>query len=282
MKIIKNIIEKLLILVLINLIAILILSCNIKNLLVDGILKETVIQEMFPRNVGEENTVITEETINQITDDERIREILNSKEMQGLINKYLDITVNNLIEEDSSINEVELEKDILKYLKDNKKVLEEIVGKEITDQMIEDAVKEVEAQDKSKAFKQTIQNERQNLSTTERQVLKGYKTLISNTFKIIILCLILLDLLLIALIQKSFFKWIKSLGISLTISGIGIIIMSLVTKIIISKAVNMNSINTTSLLYPGIITMIIGIFIVFVYKIVENIIKKKEESYEIS
>ena len=136
-----------------------------------------------------------------------------------------------------------IEQDMLEFLNNNKSTIEELVGKEITEDMIKDATDQLETKDLSNSYKQTIINARSNMSDSEKMVLKGYSILISNNLRIIVFILIILDLLLIALIQKSVYKWIKILGASLLISGIGSIIISFVVKIIVKSLASIDSFN---------------------------------------
>ena len=263
MKWYKKLLVGILAFILIDLIGLLAISFNLKNILVNGIIKETIIEQLTPREYKDAKYVIPEEEINKITDNEEVREILNSKEVQELLNKYLDMTVNSLIDEES-IDEINLEHDMLEFLKENKDVLEQKVGKEITDEMIDNAEEQFEGKDMTKAFKQTLKNTKQNMSETEVTFLKGYSLLISTKFKVLLFILMIIDLLLIAIIQKSLYKWIKTLGKCLLIGGIGIILISIIVSKIVSTLSEINSFNTNSLLYSGIGITIGGIIILII------------------
>lgn len=277
MKVIKKILIALLVLVLIDIIFALAISFNLKKVLINGVIKEAIIESVVPRQKNAENNIITEEQIKEITDDPRIQEMLNSPEVQGLLEKYLDTTVEGLIDADN-IDEVALEQDMISFLKDNREVLEEKVGKEITDEMIDDTYKQLEGKDMSRAYKQALENASKNMTTSEKQVLKGYKFIISLKFKIILFIAMILDLLLIALLQKSVYKWIKTLGKSMIASGIGIVVVSYISKLIVMSAANLSNFNISSLIITGIIITVSGIIIVIAYKI----INKKGDTDEIS
>ena len=281
MKYIKKIIHTILVAILINLIGILAISCNLKVILVDGVIKETIKEQILKNEYKEENLIISEEEINKITDDERVREILNSKEVQDLMNKYLDITMNSLIEEEN-IEEITLETDILEYLKNNRETLSELLGQEVTVEAIEKTEEQLESKEMTRVFKQTIENANRNMTTRERTVLKGYKVLTSTGFKLIILFAIFIDIILIAVIQKSIYRWIKTLSKSMIVSGILVFIMSLVVKWIVQLNASIKQFQTTSLSVTGIIIATIGILLRIVYKLFTKEIEKKEEKYEIS
>lgn len=278
MKIIKKILIAILSIILVDLISILVFSFNLKKIIVNGVIKEIITVEMTKQNNNEGNFIITKETINQITDDEQIREILNSQEVENLINKYLDLTIDSMIDE-KNLDNIELEKDMLNFLEDNKEKLEKVAGKEITEEALIETKKQLEDKDWSRSYKQTIQNTSRNLTKNEKIVLKGYNFLISAKFKIIISFLILVNLLLIAIIQKSLYKWIKILAKASIIASIMITIISIVTKIIVIKSTSLKSFNINSLLVSAMTLIISGIILLILYKI---IFKKKEDQYDLS
>ena len=113
MEIIKKILIAILVLVLIDIIFALAISFNLKKILVNGVIKETIVERITPKSYSEESYVITEEQIKEITDDPQIQEILNSPEIQQLMEKYLDTTVDGLIDEEN-LDEVALEQDMIK------------------------------------------------------------------------------------------------------------------------------------------------------------------------
>ncbi len=278
MKWIKKVFIVILSLIIINCIFFLAISFNLKNILINGVIKETIIENIVPRSYNDENNVITEEQIKEITSDPRVQELLNSPEIQELLEKYLDTTVDGLLDEES-IDEVALEEDMARFIKENRSIIEEKVGKEITDDMIDKAMEQVESKDISNAYKQSIANASRNMTKTEKSVLKGYKYLISWNFRIIMFIVIAVSLLLIALIQKSFYKWIGTFSKSLIVSGIGIVLASIITNLIVNSQNLIDKFNTNSLTITGIIILVSGILILIIYKLLT---RKKDDVDEIS
>lgn len=283
MKIVKKILVALLCVILIGCIFFMAISLNLKKILINGVIKETIVESVIPKSYSEsgEKVVITEEQIKEITDDPRIQEILMSPEIQGLMEKYLDTTVNGLIDE-NNIDEIALEQDMMNFIKENRSVIEEKAGKEVTDEMIERAMEQVESKDMSRAYKQSIMNASRNMTTTEKEVLRGYRLLISPEFRIILLVIMIIDLVLIAVVQGSFYKWISSLGTSLLISGAGTIAASVITKKIVAQKTGFNNFDTSSLMQTGIIILVSGLIIVIVYNVISRLIKKKVGKHEVS
>ena len=274
MKIIKNILVAFLSMILVGCIFLLAISFNLKKILINGVIKETFVEQIIPKSYNEERVVITEEQIKEITDDPRIQEMLMSPEIQGLMEQYLDTTVNGLIDE-NNIDDIALEQDMLKFIKENRSVIEEKAGKEITDDMIEKAMEQVESKDMSRAYKQSIMNASRNMSSTEKEMLKGYRFLISPELRMIILVVIIIDLVLIMVVQASLYKWIATLAISLLISGVGTIAASIITKGVIRKKTNFDNFDMSSLTQTGIIIALSGLVILTVYIVILKLIKKK-------
>ena len=274
MKIIKNILVAFLSMILVGCIFLLAISFNLKKILINGVIKETFVEQIIPKSYNEERVVITEEQIREITDDPRIQEMLMSPEIQGLMEQYLDTTVNGLIDE-NNIDDIALEQDMLKFIKENRSVIEEKAGKEITDDMIEKAMEQVESKDMSRAYKQSIMNASRNMSSTEKEMLKGYRFLISPELRMIILVVIIIDLVLIMVVQASLYKWIATLAASLLISGVGTIAASIITKGIIRKKTNFDNFDMSSLTQTGIIIALSGLVILTVYIVILKLIKKK-------
>jgi len=121
MNLIKKIFIGILDIILINIIVAFTISLNLKSFITEGILKETLKNQVINTN---NNSIVETPNINITnngitTDSEVVNEILESKEFQDLLNKYMDTTINNLIDEEN-VTELEIEKDVLNFLEENK------------------------------------------------------------------------------------------------------------------------------------------------------------------
>lgn len=270
MKILKNIFIGFLNLILINLLTLFVISLNLKNLITDGIIKETIKQQINTKEYQEQLP-------KEIIENEKINEILENKEINDLLEKYLDIAVDGMIDE-NKINEIALEKDILNYINENKSILEKELGTEITNEMLKKAEEQIDSKELSNIFKQSLSNTSRNIPKEVKTVIKGYNFLISSKFKTIIILFILIDLLLIAIINHSFYNWLKSLGISSIISGCGIILMSLSVNLLVTTLNELSYFNTNPLLINGCVLVGIGIFIIIIKVIIDKKIAKGEKN----
>lgn len=275
----KKIIKVFLSFIIVLLMLFLTISFNLNKVIVDGVIKEIIITKISAKKVNNPN--ISEEVINTLPlpdylkDSEDINKLLEDERVQEIINKYIDITLDNLTSEE--IKNIDIESDIINYINENKELIKEITGKEVTNEMIEDTKKVIEESNLNESIEETIVSTKESISTEEKIVLKGYKEIISTKTRIITISLILLCLLLIALIDKSFYKWIKTGSICTIISGILVLLMGFILKIIVTSILPLPSFNVSYLYKSGLIQLIIGSIILIIYIILNKVLVKKGE-----
>lgn len=260
---IKRIITFVLTFLIVLSISLLLISFNLKRILVNGVIKETIKTTITVSNFKESN-----EIPKVVTDNEEVNKILESKEVEDLMNKYLDKIINNL-SSDEEIDEYEIEKDVINFLKENKEEIEEITGKEITNEQIEKTKELYEDNHISHSVEKAIKEAKENMTTKEKTVLKGYSFIISTLFKVLMFILIVINLVLISVINKSYFMWINTLGNSMFMSGLLTTLIALITSLILRGSTGIKTINTNSLIIPSIIVGLIGLVISIVYRVVE-------------
>lgn len=275
----KKIIKVFLSFVIVLLMLFLTISFNLNKVIVDGVIKEIIITKVIPKKVNNPN--VSEDIINTLPlpdylkDSEDINKLLEDERVQEIINKYIDITLDNLTSEE--IKNIDIESDIINYINENKELIKEITGKEVTPEMIEDTKKVIEESNLNEAIEDTIESTKESISTEEKIVLKGYKEIISTKTRIIVIGLIALCLLLIAIIDKSFYKWIKTGSICTIISGILVLLMGFILKLIVTSILPLPSFNVSYLYKSGLIQLIIGIVILIIYIVLNKVLVKKGE-----
>ena len=260
---IKRIVTLIITILTIAAITLLLISFNLKNILVNGVIKETLKTTITVSNFKEGN-----EISKVTTNNEEVNKLLESKEVQELMNKYLDKIINNLSSDDE-IDEYEIEKDVINFLKENRQEIEEITGKEITNEQIDKTIELYEDNHISHSVEKAIKEAKENMTTKEKTALKGYSFIISTVFKILMFIVIIINLVLISVINKSHFMWINTLGVSMFTSGLLTTLIALITSLILRGSTGIKTINTNSLIIPSIIVGLIGLVIAIVYRIVE-------------
>ena len=243
----------------------LVINCTLKDILVESIIKENIKTQVMEQL----------KTDGKIPDDEKVNEIMESEEISNLLDKYLDYTINGVVDEEN-LEDVDVERDILKFLQDNKEVLEKEVGAEITDQMINDAVEKLDTRELTKSYKEAVKETSNNMTTSEKSLIKNFKYFLSEKFRIILIIAAVVTLLIIALIEWSFYKWLKALSIVLIVNSICFMTSSFVIDTLAKAASNV-TIKMSNLLVVGIGLLIGGIVCYILYKVIDVVLKKKEE-----
>ena len=281
MKIIKNILIVILTFININLVIGLIVSICFPKVL-SGTINDLIINEVSYKNYKEPNIIINKDAKSTkdlvTTDSEDVNKILQSHAVQQLLEDYINKTISS-INNPEELENIDFEKDAMDYIKQNKDKIEQATGIEITDETRNKVQNNLEEKELNNVVKQRIKNTSKNLTKEEKTILKAYSRFVSSTCRIIMISIFILNLLLIAIINKSFTKWINNFGISLLIGGIETIILSFALKIIINFKNSFINFNISILIKWGFIIGVLGLIIIMVYNI---IIKKqrKELVYE--
>ena len=274
MNIIKKILSGIITIILTSLILLLTINFDLKKIIVDGVITEVIKYQITSSMYKSGNK--EKQKIEYKTDNEQINEILESDEVQELINKYLDLTVESMVDEDS-IDDINIEEDVMNYIKENKKILEEKTGVEITDEMIEKTKEQAEAQEISKGFIESIKKTRDNLTSTQKHVLKGYGFLTSIKLRVSLIMMIIISCVLLFILQTKKFVWLKSIASSTITAGVLVSTSSIIVKLIISKWAAIEILKTSILLNHGLIEVAIGIVILVAYFILRKITESQKE-----
>ena len=274
LKILKKITIGILNFLLIDLILFLILSCTMKDFLYNDLLTSAL---------KSNTTVISTDSIERdappiIANKEIISEAIQDEEIKESLDEFIDELISSLTEEEIENLDVEqLEEKVIKYVKNNKEKISEKTGIEITDEMIDESKQLIDEGDTKKAIEQEINNYKNSLTDEEKLALKVFNIIDSKKLRIILITAIIVDLLLIALLQKSAYKWIKNLSHAMFMSGLSVIILSISIKYLIAN-LTMIVVNPKNILTVGITTMIFGIIISIVYKLMTKYYIKENQN----
>lgn len=215
-------------------------------------------------------------TLEELLNSPEYKELLENKEVQKLIDKYIDITINGVIDE-KSLEDVDLKEDIIRFLKENKEVLEKEYGISISYEDIDELENSDEFSTITEDYIDSVKTVRQDITDGQKKLIKMYNVLCSLAFKIILFVLLIVNLVCIAILQKSAYKWLQSLGANLIFSGALTIILGLILHFGINAVVSKMNLGLkfgflkVSLI--GLIACVVGIVLIVVY----TIIKKKAD-----
>lgn len=231
-----------------------------------------VLANTFP-DVSSENIDVLE---NVIKDNEAINEVAND-----LLNHISDsISSGNKVDSETILNEISVAIDR------NVPVIEEALGKDIP----EEQIKEIQSKltDENSNLKNQIDqtvDKIENMNSSAKQVIKTYDALNNNITKILCIVSLAVIIVLLGIINKSFFKWLLFLGISLIVSGaiVGMIVPMIVN--VVEVAIGQRLLGTTidiavnSLNMAGIICAVIGIVLIIVYAILNRRYRTYDRQY---
>lgn len=260
MKHVKRIILSIVVLLLINILAIFIISFHIKSIFINNNTKKIITSNIIKQNPTE------------LLGNEKLQELLESEGVQKIINDYIELTIDN-ISSDKEINVPEIEKDFYNYIVNNKQEIEESLKIEITEEALENARIKIEDHDVSNAYKSELINIKNNMTKEEKMVMKLFKILTSDNLKIFLFLVIATLVVVISIIELSLLRIIKTLLFSIETSCLLNIIISIVMKIIVSRMTELNFISTNSLLKNSIIIGTISLLLQTIIFVIEK--KKK-------
>lgn len=269
MKVLKGMVLAFLNLLLFSLVFSFIVSFSIRPLFVDSLVKNIVKEEISLEM--SETLEIEEETVSKI---------LEVEEVDQFFDMYIDKTIAGLADEEA-LNDLSIGKDIIKYIEDNESELEEQFGVDIPIDKINEVVTEEELQVIDEQYKNVINEARETMPAYQKSFVRLYGFLISTKLKIAVGVIIAVVVLLIAVVQKSFYKWLKDLSISAIISGIFVMIMGAFVSWIVNAAITEMNVDfvfdVKSLYVGGGIACLSGTIMIIIYMIVKKLAKKREE-----
>ena len=271
MRILKNIVLFLLNVALINLVIALVININLKTLITNDVLKE-VIKEKTTEEIVNSEIELPEE--NQ----EMINEVLDTEEAEEMINNYFDITISSMID-NKNLENVDIEKELLTFIESNRSLLEAKFGKEKVDELVALVKEKQESKEFTHIYKETITNSSKALPEEAKILLQVYNYLTSIEFRNLLFILIAVDLLLIILVNREVKKIISNLGISTITSGIGLVLMGIIFKMILTTIAGLTNVSSSPFINVGIILLVVGIITIIINKI---IFAKKGEDHEVS
>lgn len=278
MKIFKKIIVVILTIININLLTATVLSYNFKEVFVNGIIKATmkssITSTLFKApNVNiNKNATSTRDLVT--TDDAQINKIIESDEVQNLATDYVDKTLSS-IDDPDEINNIDFEGDAINYIKDNKDEIEKSTGITITDDMLDKVAEKMKENNVNGLVRNKVKEASNNITPEQRKLIRWYNKFVSQKTRNIFITIIIVSLILILLLQKSFTKWIKNIGITSLISGIEIVAVAFISSYVIENVLSAVSFNTKPLLKYGGIFSISGLIILIIGCILGAITKKK-------
>lgn len=233
---------------------------------------EEVITQAFP-DVSNENVKKIEDAVK------------NNNALNDVTSELLD-QITDAVSNGNDIDMATITDQLSKAVDENIPLIEEAIGKEITDEQKEQIQSKINDSDGALQNKITETVEKVQTSTPKTQeFIKTYKSLSDTPLRIISIVGIIIAIALLMLLNKSYFKWTLFGGIAAVISGaiVGLFMPLAVKAIEFTIGTRLLGISidipVDSLRVDGMISAIVGIVLIIVYIILNKKFTKYERNY---
>lgn len=216
-------------------------------------------------------------------DSEKLSEFIEKEETMTFVIEH----INPILGDDIDINNVDLGEDIYNFVEDNKVEIEEITGQEINMLYVRLIVESPMMQDVNAKYVDTITETSGNVPVEVKNMVYAYGFFFTDGFRIAMIVLAFVSILGVILIERSYHKWLKSVGGVLLGSGIMITISVVIGSMVIQeifKSMELPIIEPklTSVYIIACGLAIVGLGMIIVYNMVEKRIRERSILNEIS
>lgn len=258
-------------------------SFCVKDMIIDTLAKDVVKKEISSiviDAIEKNHDNINYEVMNEIETN-----VGNSYEMTIITEKYLDGIVESIMEDEEIIVPSTTD-DIINLINENESVLAE-AGVEITS-LDKDKISDFLISDGrlDKVYKNVVRQMKNNLSNKEVMLVNVYDKINTNTFRWMVLSIIILIILIIALIKKSYYRWLYDLGVSFALSGIILalaipLLSGFISKIISDKIIMASiKINFNPLINTGYLCFVLCALSIVIYLIGNKLTRYTNSKYD--
>lgn len=251
------------------------LVLSLKGILVntaDTIIKKEISTKVVDEIKNYKGEEIPEEVINEVKDT-----IENNKEIKKLMDTYYDKVIDILVND--SNEKIDISNDLNTIIDEGEKILNDN-GITITKEQKDELLSMVSTDEVNNMVNDTIVEVKESFTGETKVVLDTYKFLMGNTFKLILITLLVISLLLIALLKKSYYKWLSNLGSASIAAGVivGILMPYFIDFILGMVDTDGLTISTTSLNTYGYILIGIGLLSIIINIVISKILEKNSKS----
>lgn len=273
----KKVINFILTLIITVLICLFFISLNLKKVVINSLSKSYVKSEITNKIINEVKNELNIDNYDYLEKLEN--NISNSDAVLSVTEKYFDSMIDNIINNNSDVPSIK--KDLNEILKDNKSYLEEN-GISIQDSDIDKITdKLTENKNIEKAYKIVLKRVKDNMGDKEIALIKMYNSMITSSFRIKLLVIVILLTILIGIIKKSFYKWTYNLGIAFIISGT---ILAFLSQILLDVFLDLLGdyntnldVNINNIINSGYLCFLLALILIIIYIIGNKITINKSE-----
>lgn len=216
-------------------------------------------------------------------DSEKLSEFIEKEETMTFILDH----INPMLGDEVDINSIDLSEDIYQFVEENKSELEEITGQEINMLYIRLIVESPMVQDVNAKYIDMITETTGNVPVEVKNMVYAYGFFFTDGFRIAMIVLAIVSIIGVILIEKSYHKWLKSVGGVLLGSGVIITISVVIGSIVIQEVFKAMEIpviepKLTSVYIIACGLAIVGLGMIIIYNMVEKKIRERSILNEIS
>ena len=237
--------------------------------------KEEITRQMTER-FEESFPELSEEELNKLEEN-----LQNNEQVDELVDKYSEKIIRDLSED--NIEDVNFEEDLRTFILENKSTIEEASGHELTEEEIDTAIDEmIQNEDLNETYKQIITEAKQEMPEESQTMIDSYNNITSENFMIALVIITVISIIIIALLKKSYYKWIVNIAIAGIISAVFTALiggcMALVLNLAMASLEGMSAVSAT----PIIITSAIMLIASIVLLVINSILDKKGNRHAVS
>ena len=248
------------------------LTFNLKSMIIDTtdiILKKEITNQIT--DYLADNTDYNKEDIKKSID-----KVLNENELiKKTVSTYMDKFINVL--NDKEVTDIDLSQELESIINDSEPILKEY-GITISEEDKKELLNEVSGEEINKTFNESVMEFKKEMTSEDKTILNIFNFITSTSFKLMLIGGVIVLLILIALLKKSFYKWLSNFGMSLIFSGIVLgILIPLLMDTIIKEIGEEFIISYSSFSTYGYVSIGIGVILIVINILIPKIINKKKE-----
>lgn len=197
----------------------------------------------------------------------------NDEKTQKIIDKYIARVLNDLDSE--KVSDINIEEDVKSIIKENRQEFEAVVGRDLSDEKIEEIVNEIsEKEDINGTYKEMIEKAKQEIPVESKTLITSYNSMSSQEFITILVVITIISVVALAFLKKPHYKWITNVGISGIIASIMTAIigssMTLVLNFVLGSMNQTTLISASPILLTSTIMLAVSIILLVINSIIDK------------
>ncbi len=214
---------------------------------------------------------------------DKVMEFIQEPETKEFIMEYIDPIIGGEVD----VDDINLGEDIYSFVLNNRDKIEEIVGEPIDMEQLKEFTDSEEMQAINEQYIDVVVNTKEIVPTEVKTMVHTYSFFLTGKFRLLMGIISGTAILLIALLEKSYHSWMKTVGKTLIGCGFVIVLFTLVGSSILNSILEAFDFFVFNLEYKNalrvaIISIIIGVVLAVIYSRVERHIKERSILNDIS